>query len=396
MHKSADELITFFQSDLMLNFGHDDDYVVQSLVISMQELRRMKLDRPAAPRPGDAVEKPTKPFGSFEPPTIVELIASMQVEATNGGFVGRPSIPPDGGPVIVPDALLKRNASDWSFLDRENDDISSSHVSAAATDCPSSRTSLVSSLLDSVGCLETTNEPGIVSFVEADCAVSSRTTLTDWSPDIDQISNSEYDNVPKNRCDEFSSIYEQELEQTLESIEQEIQQLLAGGEKHQVIHSDPLCYQPASASVSTAAAVQRNHLVDSCSPHSSTQLDSLVTCELNSSTAEHAAIPSPSMVVLSATDSVPVMSWSDVNSCQTQKTIDSVSIPIHHLPAAAPVRPPVRPKPKNVSTSPSAKSPVLTPIPVLHLRTVPISQFTGISALSATNRSVPTSSTNGC
>jgi len=420
MHQSSDELIMFFQCDLMLDFGFDDDYVIQSLVISMQELHRMKLDVPPLPRPGDAVEKPMKPFGCFEPPSVEQLIASMQVETANGEFVGRPIIPPDGGPVIVPDVLLKRQASDWSFLARENDEVSSTHESAAATDCPSSRTSLVSSLLDNIGSFSAneTSEPGIVSFVAADHAVCSRTTLTDRSPDSDQISNSEYDNVPVSGNDEF--FYEQELEQTLESIEQEIQELLGmhadNDEYHETVssavsHSDHLYSRPSVTPLSVTDAQQQNHVDDSyaCrSPQteSSVQSDdvftrSSLTSELHSNVAHRAAVPSPSTAIAGVTSSAPVVSWSDRNSYQPRlKDDDLVVIPIQHLPSAAPYRPPVMPKPKNVAMPPSIESQsspsVLTPIPVLHLRTVPIAQFTGISSLSATKRPVPTSSANGC
>jgi len=415
MHQSADELISYFQSGLMLDFGFDDDYVIQSLVLSMQELRRMKLDRPLPPRPGDAVEKPTKPFGYFEPPSVEQLIASMNVETAHGEFVGRPSIPADGGPVIVPEVLLKRNASDWSFLDRENDEVSSAHVSVAATDCPSSRTSLVSSLLDNIGSLSTTNEPGIVSFTAAECAVSSGMMTTSRSTDADQKSNSEYDNVPANGIDEFSSMYEQELEQTLESIEQEIQELLGTHDKHsetnssEVVHNDLFC-SPSVVSTSITDAQQQNHATDSYGRYSAhtessatlgnVGMSNSLTSELHSGVTQHAAMPSPSMPVAGVTYSPPVMSWSDSNSCQPRQKSesDSVAIPIQHLPSAAPYRPPIKPKPQTAPVSLNAKSSAsaLTPIPVLHLRTVPISQFTAMSSLSAAKRPVPTSSANGC
>jgi len=397
MRLSADELMTFFQSDLMLDFGFDDNYVIQSLVITTQELHRIKLGLPAPPRPGDAAEKPTKPFGCFEPPSVERLIASMHIEATNGEIAVRPSIPADGGPVSVPEALLKRNASDWSFVDRDYDEVSSSHVSVAATDCPSSRTSLVSSLLDNVDSLMTTSESGVVSFVAADCAVS-RTTLTDRTPEADQISNSEYDNVPPGGCDDFSSVYEQELEQTLESIQQEIEELLGGhadsGGRRETVsatvsHNDHLYSQN-----------QQNHAVDSYASHteSPTKLDkvstsSLFTSDVHRPVDQHATTPSPSTAVTGVMNSPPVMSLSHSTSYQPcQNSNDLVVIPIQHLPSAAPWRPPVKPKPKTPSASRSPPS-ALTPIPVLHLRTVPMAQF---SSISAANRPVPTSSTNGC
>jgi len=417
MHQSADELITYFQSDLMYDFGFDDDYVIQSLVITMQELRRMKLARPPAPRPGDAVEKPTMPFGCFEPPTVERLIASMHVESTSGEFAARPSIPADGGPVIVPEALLKRNASDWSFLDRDNDEISSAHASVAATDCPSSRTSLVSSLLDNIGSLSTTNEPCVVSFTVAESSMSHGTMETNSrTRDADQISNSEYDNVRPSGSDEFSSIYEQELEQTLESIEHEIQELLGMCDKpsetnsSQVTHNDQVFSPSVVASTSVSKAQQQNHVIDLYARHSahsesSATLDNVVinsslTSDLHSSVAEHAAFLSPSIAASGAACSPPVMSWSDSNSCQPHQKLDAdaVVIPIQHLPSSAPYRPPIKPKPQNVAVSSNATSPTsaLTPIPVLHLRTVPMAQFSAMSSLSASNRPVPTSSTNGC
>jgi len=389
----------------MLDFGFDDNYVIQSLTISMQELHRMKLGLPPAPRPGDAVEKPTKPFGSFEPPSVEQLIASMQVEATNGAFIGRPSIPADGGPVAVPEALLKRQASDWSFLERDNnEDVVSLHASVAASNCPSSRTSLVSDLLDNIGSLSTSNEPGIVSFVVADGAFSSRTTLTDRSQNVDQISNSEYDNIPVNNRDEFSNVYEQELEQTLESIEQEIQELIgmprANSDKHNdsvsaaVIRNDQLYSQPVTVS-SSITGMQQNHVVDTCVCRSSqtSEVDSVFTSNFSTPELHSDTGPSPLTAIAGSTHLAPVTLWSNSYSSQTPN--DVVVIPIQHLPSSTQYHPPIKPKPKNTATSPPSSS-VLTPIPVLHLRTVPIAQFSSISTLSATNRPVPTSSTNGC
>jgi len=374
----------------MSDFGFDDDYVIQSLVISMQELHRMKLELPAAPRPGDAVEMPTKPFGSFDPPSVEQFIASMQPEAANGEFLGRPTIPADGGPVVIPEALMKRHASDWSFLARENDEVSSYHPSIAATDCPSSRTSLVSSLLDNIASVSTSsNEPGIVSFTEAECAVSSRTTLTDRSADA----NSEYDNVVPGGCDEFSSVYEQELEQTLESIEQEIQELLGihgDSNKHsEAVNSAAVTHNGCLYSPSTSIAVaqqQNHHLVDSYVCRSP---------RTESSTAVDAV--RPSTAVAAATVSAPVTSRSNANFFWPSQQPDDVVIPIQHLPLTAPCCPSVKPQPKYTPMSPNAKpqstASALTPIPVLHLRSVPIAQF---SSITATSNSVPSSFTNGC
>jgi len=407
MRQSADELITFFQSDLMLDFGFDDDYVIQSLVLSKQELHRMRLDRPAPPQPSDPQEKPTKPFGCFEQPSVERLIASMYVETASGESAGRPSIPADGGPVIVPEALLKRNASDWSFLARDNDVVSSAHASVAGTDAPSSRTSLVSSLLDNIGNLP---EPGIVSFVAAESALDSGMLTTNPSTDPDQKSNSEYDNVPRNGADELSSLYEQEVEQTLESIEQEIQELLG---THSEISSPEVMHNGSLHSPAVVTPTEsQNHVIDTfdCQfthVQSSADLDGVpminrsLTSEPYSSVTQQAAVSSPSISEASVAYSPPPeSSWSDRNLLQNTDSSELVVIPIHHLPSATPHHPSVMPKPQNSSLSPSAKSSsasALTPIPVLHLRTVPIAQFSAMStSLSATQRPVPTSSANGC
>lgn len=54
------ELILLMHFRLEKNFGHEDDYVIESLEKSMDELKKAKLDHPGAPPDS---ELPQKPFG---------------------------------------------------------------------------------------------------------------------------------------------------------------------------------------------------------------------------------------------------------------------------------------------------------------------------------------------
>ncbi|KAB7503900.1 USP6 N-terminal-like protein [Armadillidium nasatum] len=68
MKLDMDQILAYIQKRLELNFGYDDDYVVESLEKNMDELRKSKL---ASPGPPPENELPQKPFGLFvEPPTL--------------------------------------------------------------------------------------------------------------------------------------------------------------------------------------------------------------------------------------------------------------------------------------------------------------------------------------
>src|SRR6218665_1312737 len=109
---SMDELMDFFQGGLVNDFGYEDHRVIDSLQDVMDELRRVKLDLP--PKGDDALEKPTKPLGVFNPPTIEQLISNRNFEDVDvnpeldGRSNARPNIPADGGPVVLPSPLAKR------------------------------------------------------------------------------------------------------------------------------------------------------------------------------------------------------------------------------------------------------------------------------------------------
>ncbi|XP_042241426.1 TBC1 domain family member 1-like isoform X2 [Homarus americanus] len=62
-----DQILDYLQKKLEKNFGYEDDYVIESLEKSMDELKKAKLDHPGAPPDG---ELPQQPFGMFIEPTI--------------------------------------------------------------------------------------------------------------------------------------------------------------------------------------------------------------------------------------------------------------------------------------------------------------------------------------
>ncbi|XP_045600697.2 LOW QUALITY PROTEIN: uncharacterized protein [Procambarus clarkii] len=62
-----DQILDYLQKKLEKNFGYEDDYVIESLEKSMEELKKAKLDHPGAP---PDMELPQQPFGLFIEPTI--------------------------------------------------------------------------------------------------------------------------------------------------------------------------------------------------------------------------------------------------------------------------------------------------------------------------------------
>ncbi|KAK3884536.1 hypothetical protein Pcinc_011209 [Petrolisthes cinctipes] len=62
-----DQILDYLQKKLEKNFGYEDDYVIESLEKSMEELRKTKLDHPGAPPDH---ELPQQPFGMFTEPSV--------------------------------------------------------------------------------------------------------------------------------------------------------------------------------------------------------------------------------------------------------------------------------------------------------------------------------------
>lgn len=102
-----EELFGFFQSVLGKDFGYEDDIVIESLHIALEELRRAKMDTPGSP-PSD--ELPQKPFGLFVPPSVEQMIGRRTLQSEHELLSAkrrslkdmRPVIPADGGPVVLP------------------------------------------------------------------------------------------------------------------------------------------------------------------------------------------------------------------------------------------------------------------------------------------------------
>jgi len=71
-----EDLIGFFQSSLAIDFGYDDEKVIESLQEAMETLRRSRLDLPLPPA-DPMTERPTRPFGQFDQPSVEQLISCM-------------------------------------------------------------------------------------------------------------------------------------------------------------------------------------------------------------------------------------------------------------------------------------------------------------------------------
>ena len=78
-----DTLLTFFQSELEADFNYDDDTVIDQLQVSLEELRKAKMDLP--PKPKDN-ELPTLPFGLEIQPSIRQIIAHRKDETFDEHF----------------------------------------------------------------------------------------------------------------------------------------------------------------------------------------------------------------------------------------------------------------------------------------------------------------------
>ena len=78
-----DTLLTFFQTDLEADFIYDDDTVIDQLQVSLEELRKAKMELPPKPKTN---ELPTLPFGLEIQPSIREIIAHRKDETFDEHF----------------------------------------------------------------------------------------------------------------------------------------------------------------------------------------------------------------------------------------------------------------------------------------------------------------------
>lgn len=82
---SEEEILRFFQSDLAQDFGCNDEVVIRTLKLSMNELRQSNKLIPKRP-PG--TEGFTKKLGSFTPPQTPEAESLMTRAASMNGATG--------------------------------------------------------------------------------------------------------------------------------------------------------------------------------------------------------------------------------------------------------------------------------------------------------------------
>ncbi|KAK2193173.1 hypothetical protein NP493_14g05012 [Ridgeia piscesae] len=131
MHKrrllkmSMEELVGFLQGSLVKDFGYDDDQVMDALRVSLEELRKAKMDIPPNLQPN---ELPQKPFGLFVPPSVEQILGRRTLrsesEIINGELSDdddlHPMVPPDGGPAFVPGSSRASVRSRRSVREAEN------------------------------------------------------------------------------------------------------------------------------------------------------------------------------------------------------------------------------------------------------------------------------------
>ncbi|XP_055549800.1 uncharacterized protein LOC129732700 isoform X2 [Wyeomyia smithii] len=77
--KDMDLIVQYIQTKLHIDFGYDDDFVIQSLEKCMEELRKAGMELPPPP---SEIELPKKPFGVFVEPTVEAKIGRRKQEFT--------------------------------------------------------------------------------------------------------------------------------------------------------------------------------------------------------------------------------------------------------------------------------------------------------------------------
>ncbi|XP_058822864.1 uncharacterized protein LOC131684205 isoform X2 [Topomyia yanbarensis] len=77
--KDMDLIVQYIQTKLHVDFGYDDDLVIQSLEKNMDELRKAGLELPPA---ASEIELPRKPFGVFVEPTVEAKIGRRKQDFT--------------------------------------------------------------------------------------------------------------------------------------------------------------------------------------------------------------------------------------------------------------------------------------------------------------------------
>ncbi|XP_062554676.1 uncharacterized protein LOC134219819 isoform X2 [Armigeres subalbatus] len=78
--KDMDLIVQYIQTKLHIDFGYDDDFVIQTLEKCMEELRKAGLELPP---PASEIELPKKPFGVFVEPSVEAKIGQRKKEFSN-------------------------------------------------------------------------------------------------------------------------------------------------------------------------------------------------------------------------------------------------------------------------------------------------------------------------
>ena len=108
--RQMEEIVHFLQITVAKDFGYENNLVVESLQVAMEELRKARMDLPPKPTKDMQDEMPTKPFGLFVPPSVEQILGRRTVETEKDLVSGkrksirelRPQIPADGGPERIP------------------------------------------------------------------------------------------------------------------------------------------------------------------------------------------------------------------------------------------------------------------------------------------------------
>lgn len=87
MRMNIDDILQYFQSELEKDFGYEDDAVIDQVQVSLEELRKAKMDVPPKPKTN---EEPTLPFGLEIEPSIEQILKGIHPESVDEHFKRNP------------------------------------------------------------------------------------------------------------------------------------------------------------------------------------------------------------------------------------------------------------------------------------------------------------------
>ena len=223
MKMGQEEIMGFFQNNLVKNFGYDDDRVVEALRDSLEELKSKKLDIPKRDK-STANELPTKPFGLFVPPSVEQVIGRRTLETETDLVTGkktsikdwRPFIPADGGPAQLPLELLPPKQPDSARTSVADDDdkydtLTTDGASSRASVAHSSRTSVMDTSDAGSHATTVSQQPSSVDAQELPAQTPSPKTVVEVETTLTPEQTSEYDNLN-------NGYYEKDLDVSLDNV----------------------------------------------------------------------------------------------------------------------------------------------------------------------------------